>query len=242
MRSGPPSRCQNNTSTGTGDRTTSASKAAASISRTPTASPNRAAAFPAASRTSGLWKAVERELNLSLVWFLRIRKGVAGISSPWDATLPPTNWVEVETERGGKVNLNRQAGFGSGKLLGLMLGDVRFMMLAAYDNGVLADVEALGRGSLGPFSAFQGETMPYLLGPSGRGMPWDGSLPWLLKKVGDIRNRHAHVEAMRRSVFQQLEDLVLAPRGDPWSWQLGRILSVKRRVLEYVDNRRRGLV
>jgi hypothetical protein len=186
---------------------------------------------------SGLWKTVERELNLSLVWFLRIRKNVADIHSTWDAKLPPHLWVEIETERDGRVNLNRHAGYGSGRLLGLMLGDVRFMLQNGTINGIHDDLKGLGSDT-----AFVNRVLPYLLSSPGNSTSWVGSLPWLLKKVADIRNRHAHVEPMQRTVFENLEDLLLSPKHDPWSSHLGRILEVKRRVLSYVEQARRAAI
>ena len=72
------------------------------------AAENLSESFDYSLPASGLWKVVERELNLSLAWYLRIIKGVADLHSPW--TTQRQHWEEIEVEtRGRSVNLNKHA-------------------------------------------------------------------------------------------------------------------------------------
>jgi hypothetical protein len=180
---------------------------------------------------SGLWKTIENELNLSLVWYFRIQHGVADATSPWMATCPPLDRVEINTGYGQSLNLNEREGGNTRRLRGVMLGPLQYLLRAGYSNGL-----AGGLSNLAIYVEQNESLLLYMLGPSDKRAPEEGTLPWFLRKLSYYRNRHAHIEAMTRQVFEQFEALVLSPQEDPWSSQLGKILEIKRSVLEHLGN------
>lgn len=177
---------------------------------------------------SGLWKAVERELNLSLVWYLRHELGIAEVDDPWTA-IKGRSRSEDRIETGGRsVDLNRRESKDSSQLRGVMLGSIEYMLRWAYRNGVHGKLQLLLENE--PCCE---QMLIYLLGPFDKREKESGTLPWFLEQVRSLRNRHAHIVAMSPEQFQQLHDLILSPETDPPESGLGKILKLKQRVLEH---------
>ena len=171
----------------------------------------------------GLWKAVERELNLSLVLYLRQVKGVVTSDDPWKGIKGPWERVDVVTGNSyrDKVNLNQRERRGSNKLRGIELGPTMYMLKWGYSNGV----ERVLRG-LSPNNTM---LWYYFLGPRHEGSLRINTLPWWLEKILFLRNGHAHISAMSRKDFEELRNFVLPSDNIPKTC-LVKILQLKRQI------------
>ena len=173
----------------------------------------------------GLWKAVEREMNLSLVLYLRHQKGVVDIKkNPWKGIMNQGRKIEIQTGSNYRVNLNEREQKNKDKLSPLMLGPMTYMLRWGNTNGIKRDLENLSLG---------GDMLFYLLGEDDPGssvppLKW-ATLPWHLREVGQLRNGHAHTSAMSREQFNKLRDLVL-PSSSSHKAYLVKILQLKRKV------------
>ena len=172
----------------------------------------------------GLWKAIEREMNLSLVLFLRHHNGVATFDNPWIGRVKPDAKFNVTTGSARKVNLNEREPKKSNTLKGIDLGSMIYMLRWAYRNGVKAKFRHL---------SLENAMLQYLFGPrSGRWYQASDTLPWWLDQIRIRRNGHAHISAMSRNQFKELRDLVL-PSDSKSETCLVKILQLKRKVYEY---------
>ena len=172
----------------------------------------------------GLWKAVERELNLSLVLYLRQQRRIVDIDNPWQGIINPKRKIQIQTGDGFWVNLNKREQKNREKLSGLMLGSMRHMLGWGHVNGVMADLENL---------RLKVDMLWYLLGsdfPTMRTPPLlPNTLPSDLQELLELRNGHAHTSAMSRRRFKELRDLVLPSSSNPRTC-LVKILQLKRKV------------
>lgn len=171
----------------------------------------------------GLWKAVERELNLSLVLYLRQVKGVVTSADSWIGIKKPSKQVNIKTgdRPRDKVNLNQRERRGSNKLRGIELGSMMYMLKWGYSNGV----ERVLR-SLSPNNTM---LWYYFLGPRHEGSLRINTLPWWLEKILLLRNGHAHISAMSRKDFEELRNFVLPSDNIPETC-LVKILQLKRQI------------
>ena len=169
----------------------------------------------------GLWKAVERELNLSLVLYLRQVKGVVTSADPWKGIKAPGERVDVVTGNRyhDKVNLNQRERRGSNKLKGIELGSMMYMLKWGYSNGIQGELMKLSRNLL----------WYYFLGPKTKGAWRKNTLPWCLDEIRKLRNGHAHISAMARNQFEELRDLVLPSDSKPETC-LVKILQFKKQI------------
>ena len=92
----------------------------------------------------GLWKAVERELNLSLVLYLRQQRGIVDIKNPWQGIINPGTIIEIQTGNDFRVNLNQREQKNRGKLSAFMLGSMRFMLTWGNINRIREVLKNLG--------------------------------------------------------------------------------------------------
>jgi hypothetical protein len=181
---------------------------------------------------SGLWKAVERELNVSLIWYCRYRRGVVGSDDPWTGLKGPEDESLIATGK-RPVNLNEMESKAGRRLKSVMLGSIELMLQAGYDNDLYAELSAVLK--VDPHCE---QKLEYYVGPFDRRKPREQSLPWRLGQLRELRNRHAHVEPMSQERFQQLADLVLQPESNPGSSVLGGILELKRKLRDHVHQLR----
>ena len=176
----------------------------------------------------GLWKAVEREVNLSLVSYLRQQRGVVDIKkNPWRGIINRRRKIEIQTGSNYRVNLNEREQKNKDKLSPLMLGPMTYMLRWGNTNGIKRDLEKLYWG---------GDMLSYLFGEDDPGASVPplkrDTLPWHLREVGQLRNGHAHTSAMSREQFNKLRDLVLPSTSNPETC-LVKILQLKQRVYEH---------
>ena len=171
----------------------------------------------------GLWKAVERELNCSLVLYLRQVKGIVTSADPWEGIIKSGKRVEVVTsdDHRKKVNLNQREPRGSHTLKGIELGPMMYMLKWGYSN----DVERVLRG-LSPNNTM---LWYYCLGPRHEGSLRINTLPWWLEKILTLRNGHSHISAMSSNQFKELRNIVL-PSDSRTETCLVKILQLKRQV------------
>ena len=168
----------------------------------------------------GLWKAVERELNLSLVLHLRTEWDIANIDSPWVGLRSPKYTIRIAK---GTVNLNIRETENSCKLRGLMLSEIKDILRVGSNNEVKKALEML---------CLSNAVLLYLLGSRSTIALTENTLPWHLKKLGELRNSHAHISAMSREQFNELRKLVLPDSSDPETC-LVKILQLKEKVFRY---------
>lgn len=175
----------------------------------------------------GLWKTVERELNLSLVLHLRREADIVkSVSMPWKSSENISGKFPVLTGENRSVDLSERESKRSENLKGMMLGDMQYMLELGRCNTVEVRLENL-------FSP--GDPMlQYLLNQS-RGA---GGLSWCLEKIRQLRNGHAHINAMSREKFGELRHLILpSPRRASSETCLIKILQLKSEVLKYWENK-----
>lgn len=166
----------------------------------------------------GLWKAVERELNSSLIWHLRLTKGIAGK----DRKPIVDRSRAVNYEAGGEtVNINRRER-GSIEFEGITLGNIKYLLRSAHENTIAEEVRSV--------LANESELLQYVLDPT------EDGLAHLVGRVANIRNGHAHIKAMKKASYQDLRSLVLEPSDMPTKSLLGKILQIKRHIVDYWDS------
>lgn len=164
---------------------------------------------------SGLWKAIERELNLSIVWYLRRCHGVVD-KDPWVSIKNPSVGIMIKT-RGRPVNLNDQEKGKNHLLKGIMLGNFRYMLLSSDINGICDE-----------FGKFLDTSwLKFVAGKT------EDSLPLIIKQIAEFRNKSAHISSMTQIQFEQLDDLILSPYKTPYESNLGKILQIKQNIYSY---------
>ncbi len=173
----------------------------------------------------GLWKAVERELNLSLIAHMRREVDIIkNINRPWEGS-HMSRAVPILAGDNRSENLNQREKDPPQELKGIMLGPMKFMCELGHCNSVKEKLEHL---SLSP------SLLNYFLGnPEKRAQSQTNSLPRDLHDVTKLRNGHAHISAMTSKKFDELYKLVLQPLHGQKICFLGKILEFKRTVIEY---------
>lgn len=197
----------------------------------------------------GLWKAVERELNLSLVLHLRWKNDIAS-DDPWigNENTDPVEYAIGSGKSPRTVNINQRDK--SQKFKSIMLGDMRSMLTRGYHNGIHLILENLLRlqdllllylhenfsekqitECINQFR-IRPDLLPYLFGRSDKKSSLDqNSLPNHLKQLTELRNGHSHISAMSLDKFEELRNLVL-PSNDDQETCLVKILQLKSKVFE----------
>lgn len=164
----------------------------------------------------GLWKAVERELNLSLIWHLRRENGLAG-----DNPLKPiaSKGKKVVYEAGNQsVNLNkRDKSPNENEFKGVGLGNLEHLLRSAKVNNITQEIEP----------ALDDELLPFFLGKG------KDDLASLLERLRNIRNGYAHIKAMSYSQYQELRSLVLLLDEKSSESLLGKVLRMKLAIRRY---------
>lgn len=180
----------------------------------------------------GLWKAVERELNLSLVLHLRRKVGIIeNVNHPWKGSQRVSGGTPVLTGQNHSEDLNQRETKGQTEnLKGIMLGPMKFMCEWGHCNSV--------REKLEDIFSLNGPMLDYFLGQrelGKRSRAQTDTLPKHLDRIIKLRNGHAHISAMSQKQFKKLHDLVLPSAHRPETC-LVKILELKKKVLEYWEN------
>lgn len=163
----------------------------------------------------GLWKAVELEMNLSLVLHLRRERDiVADVRHPW-AGGADRSGIYIPTGPRQNVNLNQRNRHHPNDLQSITLGPMNYMLKSGKHNGIKRDLQSLLRSNR--------TMLGYLLGQGAN------SLHRHLDKIIELRNGHAHISAMSHERFETLRNLVL-PSDSNSGTCLVKILQLKRRV------------
>lgn len=187
--------------------------------------------FDYAAAACPLWKTVERELNLSVGWLIRILRQVATVDSPWrpHPSRAPGDHVLVATgdEPHQRVELNDRDSIDRSLLKGLMLGAMRYLLGYGEQNGLRNEIldQPIG-GEWTP------ERVDRFLFGRGR-----NSAARALARLIGLRNEHAHVKAMSRRDFDSIKKIVLGRPDDVRQSLLGRLLMLKAAIQQLVDRR-----
>ncbi len=181
----------------------------------------------------GLWKAVERELNLSLVLYLRRKAGIIeNVNRPWKGSQGISGEVPILTGKNHSEDLNqRETEDQTENLKGIMLGPMKFMCEWGHCNSV--------REKLEDIFSLNDPVLDYLLGQrelGKRSRSQTDTLPKHLDQIIKLRNGHAHISAMSQKQFKKLRHLVLPSAHKPQTC-LVKILELKKEVLEYWENK-----
>ena len=173
----------------------------------------------------GLWKAVEREMNLSVILNLRIEKGIAKYDQPWVGLKEKNSKIEIQTGPNHTVNINQREPKDQSKLQGIMLGPMKYMLNYGYNNGLCNTLS----GDL----SLSNDLVEYFLGQRHQGSNLTKhSLPWHLQELMNLRNEHAHISAMSQDQFEELHKLVL-PSNNNSDTCLVKILELKRKIFNF---------
>lgn len=112
---------------------------------------------------SGLWKAVERELNLSFVWYVRQCYGIVG-NNPLIAIENLNSSVRIEIKAGSRyVNLNGREKGKSHRFKSIMLGNIMYILRSSRGNGVDAQLQLV--------MDYDGELLKFMTGNSNGALP-----------------------------------------------------------------------
>lgn len=143
----------------------------------------------------GLWKAIERELNLSFIWYLRRYFHIVE-NEPFKALLyteSPLKPLKAHKEDKGVKLYKIEAG-STDQLQGIELGGIHYLLNSAeYISAVQSIKEVL-----------DSELSSYILGKG------ENDLCPQIKQITDIRNNYAHIKAMPYSEYERLHSLVLS--------------------------------
>lgn len=127
---------------------------------------------------SGLWKLIELELNLSFIWYVRLKKNICDKNSPWKSLCDRKTDITHEIDKRKKVKLN-QFEYSTDNLQGVMLGGIELLLndsdIRDYFTGI-ADIKLLSEQ--------------------------------FLRNVINLRNEHAHIKAMSLEKYNELFDLL----------------------------------
>ena len=190
--------------------------------------------FDFAAAACPLWKLIERELNLSVGWLIRLLREVASGESPWRprADLDPLARVRVQTGEhpGQEIELNERNVLDQGLLRGLMLGPIRYLLGYGAHNGLRAEILSQAIGGDWP----QDRLDTFLFSPR------RGSLAKTVAKVIGLRNEHAHVKAMSRKEFDAIKKTVLGRLDDAHRSLLVHVLTLKAAIHAFVERTHDG--
>ena len=167
-------------------------------------------AFDFSMAGCGLWKAIERELNLSIICLIRRKHHIVR-----DECLKAIADIEVKLRAGErKVNIWERESSASNELKGIEIGRIAYLIESAKINTVEATIQAMN-------PALDAELLMFVLGLK------TDNLSSQLKQLAQIRNGHAHIKAMSEDKYLELYKLVLEPTANSGESLLGRILRVK---------------
>lgn len=164
----------------------------------------------------GLWKAIERELNLSLVMHLRREAGIVkSVSIPWEKSGSRSKEFPILTGVKHIVDLGELNSKPPKDLKGITLGPMKNMLEWGHCNSVKEKLEKFFPSS---------DSI----------LKFSGDLSQYLGKIIELRNGHAHIHAMSRQDFGTLRNLALPqPSGNKPITYLVVILQLKMIILGY---------
>ena len=164
----------------------------------------------------GLWKAIERELNLSLVMHLRREAGIVkSVSMPWEKSGSESKEFPILTGVNHIVDLGKRNSKSPKDFEGITLGPMKNMLEWGHCNSVKEKLENFFSSS------------DFML-------KFSGPLSQYLAEIIQLRNGHAHIHAMSRQDFGTLRNLVLPqPSGNKPITFLVVILQLKKNILGY---------
>lgn len=161
----------------------------------------------------GLWKVVERELNLSFIWHIRRSyKRVGG--DPFKLIPGP----EITLQAGDKeVSLSKPERIGSDLPKGIELGYMEYLIRSASENGVEQTIKDVGDSKLANF----------VLGDA------NNSLSDRIRQLGTLRNKYAHIKRMPYAQYEQLSSIVLSAGKEGEEPLLAQVLWMKDLITSY---------
>jgi hypothetical protein len=191
--------------------------------------------FDFAAAACPLCKIVERELNLSVGWLVRMLRNVASHESPWfaRADVDPNKHVEIPTNPppGRTVDINIRVPAGGPRLKGLMLGALQHLLSSGRSNGLQEEILGLRFGGVWTPEKIE----RFLFGRSKRSKE---AIHHTIAKLLALRNPHAHDTAMSRSDYDKIKKTILGPFDTPSNSLLTRITSLKSSILTLATSER----
>ena len=162
----------------------------------------------------GLWKAVERELNSTIINYLRRTHDLIDVYGT------PIGKIDerVNYKAGNRsVNINRRQR-GSENFEGLELGKIMWLLSTRENQleNVLNSVFAIDK-----------KIQDFILGGA------DEDLPSMIGKISKLRNGHAHIHPMTELAFLKLRAISISPesKGDAL---LRKILILKKKIQDQI--------
>lgn len=165
----------------------------------------------------GLWKAVERELNLSFIWHLRRRRGIAGADPLKVIDDDDDTSVEFSGVKLDKPDRNIPTEY-----KGVMLGQITNMMNGYRKNGLVSEIRHI----------LDDRWADRILNKEDQG------LAHLISEMGKLRNRYAHIAAMSEEKYIELRNMVLEYHVSTSPLDVGlplleEILMLKKAIIKY---------
>ena len=153
---------------------------------------------------SGFWKLLELELNSSFIWNIRIIYNVCSLDCPWTPIGRRSRSIFYEVNPRKKVRLNQYEQNSETQLQGIMLGGIKILL---DEDDILNEFNIEHRNFL------------------------EVELPFVLTKIIDLRNKHAHIKAMPLNKFEELWT-ILFKENDGELNVLKKLLEFKKRLNE----------
>ena len=177
-----------------------------------------------------LCKIVERELNLSVGWLVRILRNVASRESPLVARddVSAEQRVEIPTDPppGRTVDINSRTPAGGKSLKGLMLGSLQHLLLSGDRNGLKQEILEQPLGD-----EWTRDTIEQFLFSSSRRSRT--SMRKAIDALLALRNPHVHDTAMSRTDYDKIKKTILGPFDAPSNSLVARIISLKAAISSF---------
>jgi len=158
-----------------------------------------------------LWKAIEVELNASIIRFLRMKYKIIDFYQPLINKIPKGGLLKVNGVNLNDVDENEE-------LKSLMFGGLKKIINQSHKISLKEDMENSG---------FTSETIDFVTNRNGT-----DCLPKKVTIIHSIRNPHSHTKAMSYENYQELRTNILEPDLEPENSVLGRIANMKCQLNE----------
>ncbi len=158
-----------------------------------------------------LWKAIELELNESIIKLLRYKFNIIDLSNPKINIFPTGGIINIKGTQNAKITLNR-VDKETSKLESFTIGTLMKIIANSHKNYLK---EALN------IENFSIDIINFVTDKQ------DTSLSKQLSLIHHIRNPHSHVKSMSKDIYRNLRSYVIEPPLTPNKSTLGKIAKIK---------------